>query len=149
MKRPQRLEHARAKWGQNPPESVKRLIRHYANWFKIDLVCAAVEVQLLGHPVDADYLEQLRANRARPKKKQSVAVSTEIDQDEYRAFIMGYTPAGFAYGVTWEEWDQMNAEDEVSRPVDGRLPIECPDLHPPEDGAELRRILREKHPTFT
>ena len=120
MKLPQRLEHAWVKWGQNPPESVKRFIRHYANWFKIDLVCAAVEAQLLGHLVDADYLEQLRVNRARPRKKQSVAVSTEIDQDEYHAFIMGYTPAGFAYGVTWE--DQMNAEDDLFRPSETSRP---------------------------
>ncbi len=82
--------------GPEPARVGQEIYTTLRQLFKIDLVCAAVEVQLLGHLVDADYLEQLRVNRARPRKKQSVAVSTEIDQDEYHAFIMGYTPAGFA-----------------------------------------------------
>lgn len=105
MKREQRLQHAKAKWGPNPPEPVKTFISHYANWFKIDLLCAAVEVQMLGHPVAAGYIEQLRATLARPnKKKQPVAVPAELELDEYHALIVGYTPAGFSYGITWEEW---------------------------------------------
>lgn len=56
MTRVQRLSHARAKWGLEPPPCVKTFVRHYANWFRIDRLCAAVEVQKLGFPVDPTYV---------------------------------------------------------------------------------------------
>ncbi|MGH9883767.1 MAG: hypothetical protein ACRD6N_20275 [Pyrinomonadaceae bacterium] len=31
-----------------------------------------------------------------------------LDQDENFAYIAGHTAAGFAYGVTWEEWEQLD-----------------------------------------
>ena len=30
-----------------------------------------------------------------------------LDQDETFAYIDGYSEGGFAYGVTWEEWEQL------------------------------------------
>ena len=36
------------------------------------------------------------------------------DQDETFAYIAGYTEGGFAYGVTWEEWEQLEQESSTS-----------------------------------
>ncbi len=114
MTRVQRLSHARAKWGLEPPPCVKTFIRHYANWFRIDRLCAAVEVQKLGFPVDPTYVAQLRLTFSTPrrKKKQVNPPPPFIqDQDENFAFIMGYTSGGAPFGVTWEEWDQIKDSD--------------------------------------
>ena len=27
------------------------------------------------------------------------------------AYVAGYTEAGFAYGITWEEWDRLDQSD--------------------------------------
>jgi hypothetical protein len=37
-----------------------------------------------------------------------------LDEDETFAFIAGYTEGGFAYGVTWEEWEQLEQESSTS-----------------------------------
>lgn len=46
-----------------------------------------------------------------PRKNQKRALpprTKRMDQDETFAYIAGYTEAGFAFGVTWEEWEQFN-----------------------------------------
>ena len=37
-----------------------------------------------------------------------------LDQDDTFAYIAGYTEGGFAYGVTWEEWEQFEQESSTS-----------------------------------
>ena len=37
------------------------------------------------------------------RKKEKQQETPVIEQNEYFAFIAGYTPAGFPYGITWEE----------------------------------------------
>jgi hypothetical protein len=37
-----------------------------------------------------------------------------LDQDETFTYIAGYTEGGFAYGVTWEEWEQLEQESSTS-----------------------------------
>jgi hypothetical protein len=52
-----------------------------------------------------------------------------LDQDETFAYIAGYTEGGFAYGVTWEEWEQLEQESssyselEIERKPPGRKAI--------------------------
>jgi hypothetical protein len=36
--------------------------------------------------------------------------SPSLDQDETFAYIAGYTEGGFAYGVTCEEWEQLEQQ---------------------------------------
>ena len=33
--------------------------------------------------------------------------SPSLDQDDTFAYIAGHTDGGFAYGITWEEWEQF------------------------------------------
>jgi len=45
------------------------------------------------------------------------------DQDETFAYIAGYTEGGFAYGVTWEECEQIEQESSNSSELEiGRKP---------------------------
>jgi hypothetical protein len=48
------------------------------------------------------------AARQRKKAKRGETRELSLDQDETFAYIAGYTEAGFAFGTTWEEWEQLN-----------------------------------------
>jgi len=34
------------------------------------------------------------------------------DSDEQFAYIAGYTPGGAPFGVTWEEWEELQREEQ-------------------------------------
>jgi len=57
MKRTARLQAA-VKWRSG--YGGKNLVRGYARWFGVDLLCAVAELRMLGVPVDAVYEQQLR-----------------------------------------------------------------------------------------
>lgn len=48
----------------------------------------------------------------RKKKRRNENLIELPEQDEYFAFIAGYTSGGAPYGITWEEWEQMEKEDQ-------------------------------------
>lgn len=90
--------------------SGKNVVRSYANWFGVDLLCAVKELSLCGVSVDPAYVAQLKttlASRSRRRPKQPVVetqpVGYGVDWDENFAYIAGRTEAGFPYGITWEE----------------------------------------------
>ena len=50
------------------------------------------------------------------KKKKRKSTKQEIpiiEQDENFAYIVGYTPAGFPYGITWEEQAQFDRQEKL------------------------------------
>ena len=51
------------------------------------------------------------AARRRRKLLRKEAFNEILEQDETFAYIAGYTEAGFAYGVTWEEWERLDYEN--------------------------------------
>jgi hypothetical protein len=76
---------------------------------------------MLGVEVDPAYREQVLRTvqeqaEARKRKRLEKAAELEsasgIEQDEHFAFIVGYTPGGAPYGITWEEWETMDSESE-------------------------------------
>jgi len=85
----------------------KNVVRGYAKWFGVDLLCAAKELQLLGVKVDATYLERLRVTvqhgRRRNRKAMDDGPSGFGHSDEHFSFIIGYTSGGMPYGVPWPE----------------------------------------------
>ncbi|HEY3042068.1 MAG TPA: hypothetical protein VGJ66_25285 [Pyrinomonadaceae bacterium] len=115
MNRSARLQSARS-WlktynGQN-------IASGYRKHFGIDWVCAFKELELLGIRIDAEYKENLLkslavgvAARRRRKLQRKEAFDEFLDQNETFAHVTGYTEAGFAYGVTWEEWKRLDEED--------------------------------------
>jgi len=60
----------------------------------------------------------------------------DIYQDENFAFIAGYTPGGFPFGITWAEQEEIDRREQ-----EGRLPkdeepegTDTPDYSPEEAG---------------
>jgi hypothetical protein len=97
--------------------SGKNVVRSYANWFGVDLLCAVKELSLLGVTIDPAYVAKLKTTLAsaksrRPKQpvKEPQSVGYGVDWDENFAYIAGRTEAGFPYGVTWEELAESEAE---------------------------------------
>lgn len=87
----------------------------HARWFGVDLGCALTELQLLDVELDPQYVTALRRTlqrRARPRREVRPSdPDTTDDSDEHFAYIAGYTEAGFAFGITWEEWERCNDDD--------------------------------------
>ncbi|VFM99140.1 MAG: hypothetical protein BECKG1743D_GA0114223_101047 [Candidatus Kentron sp. G] len=112
MTRAGRLASATAtQWVRN--YTGKNLVCGYCKWFAVDPLCAVIELRALGAPISAEREEQLRRSAERKSKDRAARKRQRAeDRDEYPdsdgtfAYIAGYTPAGFPYGVTWEELGQ-------------------------------------------
>ena len=121
MKRPARLAHAKAK---NWPETYngKNLIKGYAKWFAVDLLCALLELRMLGVEISAEREKQIRQTLKGPKRKKKRAQETEdvLDEEAYFgfAYIAGYTSGGMPYGLTHEENEALNEQSDVEAWVD-------------------------------
>ena len=106
----------------------KNIVRGYAKWYGVDLICAIIELRMLGVKVDEEYEQNVRLSiegnaEARRKKRLARKAAHEkarrdarySDMDGTFAYIAGYTSAGFPYGVTWEELGEdppwMDEED--------------------------------------
>jgi hypothetical protein len=92
----------------------KNVVRGYKKWFGVDDVCAVLELQMLGIDIPDDRLEQARrdeqaraAHRARQKEKHAPKRVSRESNDEF-AVITGYTEGGAPYGITWDEWYEMD-----------------------------------------
>ena len=60
-----------------------------------------------------------RNDNQRRKKRYKEEIDLP-EQNEYFAFIAGYTSGGVPYGITWEEWEQMEKNDEVKEKPEKR-----------------------------
>lgn len=87
----------------------KRLVRGYARWFGVDLLCAAKELQLLGVALSEEYLDALRRSVYGCRKRRKSPPPEDpledlLEWDEHFAYIAGHAPDGLPYGVPWYEW---------------------------------------------
>lgn len=120
--------HAAQYW--IPKYTGKNLIRGYRKHFGVDLLCAITELEMLGHHVDAKYkanIIKLQEHKEKLAEERKMLKELERyrekfpDSNEYFYFIAGYTPAGFAYGITWEEYYREfydGACDQGNVPID-------------------------------
>jgi hypothetical protein len=95
----------------------KNIVAGYRRHFGVDWVCAFIELEMLGVKIGSAYKEKILksvegdlAARRRRKARQTETHESSFDQDETFAYIAGYTEGGFAFGVTWEEWERLNQE---------------------------------------
>jgi hypothetical protein len=118
LKREQRLESAKS-W--LPTYQGKNVFRGYRKRYGVDWPTALRELEMLEVEVDPAYREQVLRTvqeqaEARKRKRLEKAAELEnvsgIEQDEHFAFIVGYTPGGAPYGITWEEWEALDPEAE-------------------------------------
>jgi hypothetical protein len=104
MERAGRLRSAR-KWLAS--YDGKNVVRGYARWFGVDLLCAARELPLLGVKIDPDYVKQLQATVSNRRRKKPKAVDDSPHgfghSDEHFSLIIGYTSGGMPFGVPWPD----------------------------------------------
>ena len=93
----------------------KNIAAGYRRHFAVDWACAFKELEMLSIKIDSAYKNQIVksveghiAARKLIKSRRQETYEEPFEQDEYFAYIAGYTAAGFAYGITWEEWEQLD-----------------------------------------
>ena len=126
MKRPARLQTARHWLARF---TGRRVLRSYARWFGVDWECAVKELELLGVTLDqAEVENRRRAMGKRGKQKKGLSLQETVYGEGYGvwwdedfAYIAGRTSGGFAFGVTWEEAEELPSwEAELSQAEDER-----------------------------
>ncbi|MCP4269956.1 MAG: hypothetical protein GY777_31015 [Candidatus Brocadiaceae bacterium] len=114
LKRVNRLNSAKH-WIRN--YSGKHIVRGYAKWYGVGLICAIVELRVNGIIISEDYENQVRQsieNKIQASKKQKEMRADKLQEslteysDSRFAFIVGHTSGGAAYGVTHEEMEIYN-----------------------------------------
>ena len=98
----------------------KNLVKGYRKRFKVDLLCAVKELEILGCKIDPEYKRQLEItvenkikNNKEKKAKEESEFLSDLDIDDTFSFIAGYTSGGVAYGTTWEELDDDDVDYEL------------------------------------
>lgn len=90
----------------------KNIIKGYRKRFKVDPLCAADELQMLGIEISESRIQQLRRDEENHRKQRELRRQHKEQQklmesfpcsDGYHYFIAGYTSGGAPYGITWEE----------------------------------------------
>ena len=98
-----------------------KIAKIYRKRFGVDWPCALAELPSLGIILDAKSIASILQSASTPKprrsKKKRKAHRTQNqgdglpDSDGTFAYIAGYTEGGFPFGVTWEEWREMEAAE--------------------------------------
>jgi hypothetical protein len=90
----------------------KNVVRGYRKRFGVSELCAVVELRMLGVDLPDARLEQARrdeqaraAHRARSNEKHAPSIR---EWDDEFAVITGYTEGGAPFGITWDEWEQLD-----------------------------------------
>jgi len=97
------------------------VIEDYRKRYGVDLLCAVVELRMLGADINEDYEYQLRQDEeykrlSKKSKKKDGKQKIEEDfldgfSDDNFAYIAGHTPGGAPFGLTWEEAGDIFEEE--------------------------------------
>ena len=105
--RKKRLREARAWFAVQGFTDDSHIVKAYRQRFRVDKTCAMRELcllKVLSPEKQAAYEAELNAKRQKRRKAETDSEDPlSSSQDENFAFIAGYTPGGFPYGITWEE----------------------------------------------
>ena len=113
--RRKRLQEARIWFASQDFSDDSHIVKAYRERFNVDKDCAMRELcllKVLSPDKQEAYEKALNAKKQKHSRK-SDEYSEELSafQDENFAFIAGYTPAGFPFGITWEEQERLNQMD--------------------------------------
>ncbi|MCA1761113.1 MAG: hypothetical protein LC658_15200 [Bacteroidales bacterium] len=94
----------------------QNLISGYAKWFGVDKICAINELKTLGVIIPQNLENQIieshkKRIEQRKKAKDKTGVFDMTDSDDNFAFIAGYTSAGVPYGLTHEEYEKAEPDN--------------------------------------
>ena len=99
----------------------KNIVRGYAKWYGVDLLCAIKELRINGVMVDEEYEtiikksieEKAQAKRINAENREKKLTDIQDDYSDSRfAFIAGYTSGGAAYGLTHQEMENYQEEND-------------------------------------
>ncbi len=101
----------------------KNIVIGYAKWYGVDLLCAIKELRMNGVTVDEEYEDEIKRSieaktlakqiNEEHRKKKSIDIQDEFSDSRF-AFIAGYTSGGAAYGITHDEMeDHQEENDEI------------------------------------
>ena len=120
LKQPGRLRAAKAWLATQRGRTPAQIGASYRKWYGVDWPCAIHELTRLGVVFDPGWVAELmrtleghhraRAARREASKSRSAAGFAE-DSNEHFAYIAGYTENGVPFGVTWEEWNKLEAAE--------------------------------------
>ena len=117
LKSKNRLSSAKA-W--IPSYSGKNIVKGYANWYGVDLICSIKELKMNGVIVSEDYEEQVLSSiitkHSVQQKKEEIANPMKMDEhcknsDEYFEFIAGYTSGGTPFGIKHTQTQNDSSEN--------------------------------------
>jgi len=120
LKRKNRLESAK-KWINN--YSGKNIVKGYANWYGVDLVCSIKELKMNGMMIKENYEKQLirsKENKTSVKKIDDAKANKEYLEnqgkysDENFEFIAGYTSGGAPYGIAHKKTLEYENQEKLS-----------------------------------
>jgi 3-phosphoglycerate kinase len=96
----------------------QNLISGYAKWFGVDKICAINELKTLGVIIPENLENQIvESHKRRIEQRKTAKEKTEVfdmavnDSDDNFAFIAGYTSGGFPYGLTHEEYEYVELDN--------------------------------------
>jgi len=114
IKRNQRLKLAR-QWLRD--YSGNHIVKGYAKWYGVDLLCAITELRMNGIQISEEYEIQIKQSieveRLKKERKNKRQESLEEYSDRRYAYIAGYTSNGVPFGITHEEMEK-NLNKEIS-----------------------------------
>ena len=89
-------------------ESKNHIVSKYKKHFRVDSICVIKELEMLGVQWDENIVNSIikGEEKKRIRKMLKKLEDSNTDCDEYFAFIEGYTSNGFAYGITWVEFNE-------------------------------------------
>lgn len=90
--------------------SGKNMVKGYARWYAVDLLCAIKELRMINVPVDTAYeaqVKQLLEVKRKWKQQKQIerkkeGITCSYSDDEF-FFIAGYTSNGVPYGIIRQE----------------------------------------------
>jgi hypothetical protein len=100
--------------------SGKHIVQGYSKRYGVDKLCAVKELRMIGVEISEEYENQLiqsiqvlKSQRQvkKDKNEQELNSTTKFEIDENFALIIGYTSAGFPYGFTHEEMDEIDENE--------------------------------------
>ncbi|MCB9039551.1 MAG: hypothetical protein H6557_23280 [Lewinellaceae bacterium] len=116
IKRNQRLDLAR-QWLRD--YSGKHIVKSYAKWYGVDILCAITELRMNGIQVSEEYEIQIKqsieakswAKRLKKERKNQRQELLEEYSDGRYAYIAGYTSNGVPFGIPHEEMEENSNKD--------------------------------------
>lgn len=90
--------------------SGKNIVKGYARWYAVDLLCAIKELRMINVTIDAGYEAQVKKSMEAQSKwkqqkradKKKEDITNSYSDDEF-FFIAGYTSNGVPYGIMRED----------------------------------------------